>query len=107
MKNFLLFSVEHLKTIDTFEPEYDFFIYLANVATKEDAEKFLKNWRETFEEQVYGMTTIKDGKSEKIYIGEPIPKRTIIHDDHSHTFECQTFENYPEEKAAYLEIEVA
>jgi hypothetical protein len=103
-QGYILFRVNHLQTIDTFEPEYDFFELLQVVYSKEKAEKFFKDYVENFEETVGGMTKLKDGKSERIYIGEPIPKRTT-QQENGFTYEIQTFENYPEEKMAYLKFD--
>jgi hypothetical protein len=104
MKAFLLAVIPHLKTIDTFESEYDFFNICGIVSTKAEAEAFLKRWKEKFEEDVEGISTIRDGKSVDIYVGEPIPKRTTLRDEYGQSFEVQTFENYPEEKAGYAEV---
>lgn len=102
---YMCFICEHLKTIDTFEPEYDFFEICQVVYSKEEAEKFLQEYVEHFTENLEaGMTKIVDGEHKRVFIGDPIPKRTTIRNEYGLLYEVQTFENYPDEKAAYMEF---
>jgi hypothetical protein len=105
-KIYLLFIGSHLKTTDTFQLEYDFFNYCQTVPNKEKAEKFFKDFIGSFEENVGGIETLTDGKMQRIYKGDPVPKRKAVDDEYGNTYEVQTFENYPTEFVAYLEVDV-
>ena len=104
MKAYLCFIGSHLKTIDTFDPEYDFYNYCQTVFSKEKAEQFFKDFVVNFNDSVGGIERITDGKLVRIFTGEPIPKRLKHQDEFGNEYEIQTFENYPLEFAAYLEL---
>jgi hypothetical protein len=106
MKAYLCFIGTHIKTIDTFEPEYDFYNYCQTVFSREKAEKFFKDFVDNFEEEVGGIERLTDGKMVRIYVGDPIPKRLKHQDEYGNEYEVQTFENYPFEFVAYSEVDV-
>lgn len=80
----------------------------ALLQTKEEAEKYLKDWAAYQEEEMGGISRYNYDKKEyvPIWCGEPIHKRLKEADDHHRDWEIETFENYPEYMVGYTLMEI-
>jgi hypothetical protein len=79
------------------------------VFTKEEADKYIKDWAD-YQEEEMGSISRYDHDQHKyvpIWVGEPVHKHLSEHDDHGRDWEIETFENYPEYMVGYTIFETS